>query len=393
MIKVKALDKSLEQAVQTIIDGKTKPIGALGQLESLANKLQLIANQRAHNRISVNDSSVVSRNKVRLTLAKPSMLVFAGDHGINEENLSIAPSAVTRQMVLNFLHGGAAINCFCRSNHIDLTVIDCGILAAISSNDMSEVSASSLSPKTPILPRLIDQRLGSGTLNFTKQAAMTKFQVEQGFDYAYKLVNKLSDEGVDVILLGEMGIANTSSAAALMAVLTSYSVEQCVGRGTGISDEQLARKVMLISQALQRLSTTLPLHDASQLTEPQLKTLLSELGGFEIVQMVATILAAAARSIPIVIDGFIVSIAALVAARIQVNVCDYLIYAHVSKEKAHQLLLTELAELSQAECQPLLDLGLRLGEGTGAALAFPLLQAAASFYNDMASFAEAGVTV
>jgi nicotinate-nucleotide--dimethylbenzimidazole phosphoribosyltransferase len=393
MIEIKPLDKSLEQAIQATIDGKTKPIGALGQLETLAKRLQLIASQRARISITVNDSDVLNRNEVKLSLTKPNMLVFAGDHGINKENLSIAPSHVTRQMVLNFLHGGAAINCFCRSNQIALTVIDCGILTAISPTDIPEYSASACSTSLPIPPTLIEQRLGSGTLNFSIQAAMTKVQVEQGFAYAYNLVKQLSDEGVDVILLGEMGIANTSSAAAIMAFLTPHSVEQCVGRGTGISDEQLARKLRLIKRALQRISTTLPLHDASQLTEQKLKTLLSELGGFEIVQMVATILAAASRSIPIVIDGFIVSVAALVAARIEPNVCDYLIYAHVSKEKAHQLLLTELAEISQSECKPLLDLGLRLGEGTGAALAFPLLQAAASFYNDMASFTEAGVTV
>jgi len=384
MIKVKALDKSIEQVIQITIDEKTKPVGSLGQLEVLAKKLQLIANQRM---IDAEETCLKKNSQSRLALTKPTMLVFAGDHGINEENLSIAPSAVTRQMVLNFLHGGAAINCFCRSNHIALTVIDCGILTPITLGEIPEVT------ERPLSPKLLIQRLAAGTSNFAKQAAMTNSQVEQGFSYGEKLVEQLSSDGVDVILLGEMGIANTSSAAALMAALTPHAVEECVGRGTGISDEQVKRKKELINQALQRITATLPSDDPAALTEVQLKKLLGEIGGFEIVQMVATILAAASRSIPIVIDGFIVSIAALVAVRMQPNVSDYLIYAHVSEEKAHQLLLAELAKLTNDDSQPLLDLGLRLGEGTGAALALPLLQAAASFYNDMASFSEAGVVV
>lgn len=383
MIAVKPLDETLAQDIQMTIDGKTKPVGALGQLEVLAKRLQLIANQRTKNKTDF----ISSKEKPRLTLAKPTMLVFAGDHGINEENLSIAPSAVTRQMLLNFLHGGAAINCFCRSNKIALTVVDCGILTAINSDEIPN-------PLKEIpFPNLVEQRLGAGTKNFAKEAAMQISQLEQGFIYGQALTEQLIDNGVEIILLGEMGIANTSSAAALMAALTPYSVEQCVGRGTGISDEQIINKTGLISEALKRISVNVSCNNPSQLTELQIKSLLAQLGGFEIVQMVATILTAASRHVPVVIDGFIVSVAALVAARMQGNVSDYLIYAHVSEEKAHHLLLSELAKLSHHNEKPLLNLGLRLGEGTGAALSLPIIQAAVSFYNDMASFAEAGVTV
>ena len=388
MIKVKPLNTKASNKVQTIIDSKTKPVGSLGQLEAIAKKLQLISSQRANQNITMASSiedvieGVIESD--RISLAKPTMLVFAGDHGINEEGLSIAPSEVTRQMVLNFLHGGAAINCFCRSNSIDLTVIDCGIITS--------VNASEVSPKDHE-PKLVELRLGSGTLNFSQQAAMSLVQVEQGFFYGKDHTEQLISQGVEIILLGEMGIANTSSASALMASLTSFSVEECVGRGTGISDEQIVKKTSLITQATQRVSTVMPLDNSSQLSEQQIKILLSELGGFEIVQMVSTILTSAAHSVPVVIDGFIVSVAALVAIRLQPNVSDFLIYSHISKEKAHCLLLSELTNKSDDNCQPLLSLDLRLGEGTGAALALPLIQAAASFYNDMASFAEAGVTV
>jgi len=383
MIQVTPLDKSSGQDIQLTIDVKTKPIGALGQLEVLAKKLQLISSQRIKN----TNEFVSKEMNPRLTLANPTMLVFAADHGINEEGLSIAPSEVTRQMVLNFLHGGAAINCFCRSNDINLTVVDCGILTAVSSNEIPETATKKLSP------RLVEQRLGEGTKNFAKEAAMDEVQVKQGFTFAKKLTEKLISDGIEIILLGEMGIANTSSASALMAALTPYNVEQCVGRGTGISDEQISKKIELINKALQRITPSIPLNDASLLTERQLQVLLSELGGFEIVQMVATILTAASQSIPIVIDGFIVSIAALVAVCMQANVSDYLIFSHVSKEKAHQLLLMEFKKLNSEIDPPLLDLGLRLGEGTGAALALPIIEAAASFYNDMASFTDAGVSV
>jgi len=176
-----------------------------------------------------------------------------------------------------------------------------------------------------------------------------------------------------------------------MSALTSFSVDECVGRGTGITDEQLDKKVALIEKALQRISSLE--NDTLNLTQKEVLMLLAELGGFEIVQMVSAILSAASLSIPVVIDGFIVTVAALVAQRLNKNVANYLIFSHVSQEKAHQSLLEELVAAQTVSCQPLLSLGLRLGEGTGAALSLPLIKASASFYNNMASFESAGVTV
>ncbi|TMM46849.1 nicotinate-nucleotide--dimethylbenzimidazole phosphoribosyltransferase [Colwellia ponticola] len=391
MFSIAPLTTASSAFIQKKIDNKTKPLGALGALELLALQLALLTEQREKNKAAAWRTHQISINK-------PSMLIFAGDHGINEEKLSIAPSAVTQQMVLNFLHGGAAINCFCQSNDIALTVIDCGILQAINANDIADINSKATNNKavndTAMAVELIEQRLGAGTENFSVKAAMTGAQLAQGFAYGEKLVKDKVNQGVELLLLGEMGIANTSSASALMAALTSYSVEQCVGRGTGITDEQLVNKVAIITKALQRVadkSSSLP-----RVNQQEVTTILAELGGFEIVQMVAAILSAAAANIAIVIDGFIVSVAALVAVRLNKNVADYFIFAHVSQEKAHQLLLKELMAaqtFSDTKVQPLLSLGLCLGEGTGAALALPLIKAAASFYNNMASFESAGVTV
>jgi nicotinate-nucleotide--dimethylbenzimidazole phosphoribosyltransferase len=402
MITISPLNQSALTIIQSKIDSKTKPLGALGALESLALQLALIKEQRLANSVRSDGAIGSPYSNKKISLNKPTMLVFAGDHGINEENLSIAPSAVTKQMVINFLQGGAAINCFCQSNDIALTVVDCGILVPVSSDEMPKASEVITQQKTT---NFVELRLGKGTNNFAKNRAMSIVQVKQGFSRGKALIEKQVEEGCEILLLGEMGIANTSSAAALMSALTSFDVKQCVGRGTGITDEQLSKKIALIEQALSRLSSSS--QDLAQipkeqynadkdLTSEEVIEVLSQLGGFEIVQMVAAILAGAAANIPIVIDGFIVSVAALVALRLDKNVADYLIFSHVSQEKAHQALLKELLAaqtFTKHSGQALLDLGLRLGEGSGAALSLPLIQAAASFYNNMASFESAGVTV
>ncbi len=360
-MNIAPLDRQFQHQIQDKINNKTKPVGALGQLEALAMQLATIQSQNRCNPVE------------HIKLAKPIMLVFAGDHGINQHDLSIAPSSVTGQMVMNFLQGGAAINCFCRTADIELNVIDCGILQVIETGDGGSES-----------PMLVNQRLGCGTNDFSQQSAMDLSQVTQGFLFAQQLVERLVDQKRSVILLGEMGIANTSSAAALFCALTNNDLEQCVGKGTGIDEQQFERKIQLIKMALARVANQTSEHTDSTL---RVKQILSELGGFEIVQMVGTILAAAKAKLTIVIDGFIVSVAALAAITIDKNVQDYLIFSHVSPEQGHQLLLNGL------KATPLLSLELRLGEGTGAALAFSLIQSAACFYNDMASFESAGVSV
>lgn len=338
---ISPLDKSAQNSITNTINQKTKPPGALGQLEDLALQIALI------------------QKTEKLAISKPLMLVFAGDHGIADEGVSIAPSAVTQQMVLNFLAGGAAINCFCRSNDLPLKVIDAGIKFEI----------------TPAPPGLINQRIAAGTANFAREPAMTLAQAEQAIYLGAQLATREIGNGSNLLAFGEMGIANSSSAAAILAALSHAPVASCVGLGTGINPEQLEKKLALVAQAVARIEDKSPL------------AIIAQVGGFEIAQICGAMLATAQAGKLIVVDGFIVTAAALLAVQFNPHARDYMIFAHKSEESGHQLMLQML------NAKPLLDLGLRLGEGTGAALALPIIKAAVSFYNDMATFASAGVTV
>jgi len=341
------LPQHFSDAIWHQINNKTKPTGALGQLEHVAHQLALIQ--------SIERSDVVTK----IELNHPTAIVFAGDHGIAEQGISIAPSAVTQQMVLNFLAGGAAINCFCRANQVQLKVVDCGILL----------------PVEQAHPDLIVQRLGDRTADLSLSAAMSDQQVEQGIELGRELVKRIIAEGSNLVMFGEMGIGNTSSASALLAALLNRTVSECVGRGTGISDQQLALKTELIAKAVARCQGL------------SAKQVLAQVGGFEIVQMVGGFLAAGETNTPVIVDGFIATAAAYVATLIEPSCRDVMLFAHQSHEAGHKYLLEAL------QAQPLLDLSLRLGEGTGAVLAVPLIRCAAEFYNNMASFEQAGVTV
>ena len=342
MFNIKPLGSEFDEAIQQKIDTKTKPLGALGDLEGLA----------------VQVAKVLGKDSPQIN--NPKMMVFAADHGIADSGVSIAPSEVTAQMVRNFMAGGAAINVFTRQVGLELEVIDCGVLQPFESER-----------------GVIDQRLGAGTGPIHKRAAMTLGAVKQGFDMATARIQQHHQNGCNLIALGEMGIGNTSAAAAIMSVLTGIPATDCVGRGTGIDAATFKRKQMLVEQAI--------LLHHSELDDPM--QILACIGGFEIVQMTGAILAAAERGMLVVIDGFIASAAALVAISINVDCRDYMIFSHQSDEKGHYLML----EFMQAK--PLLNLGLKLGEGTGAALAFPLIQAAVNFYNEMASFEDAGIEI
>ncbi|WP_173496805.1 nicotinate-nucleotide--dimethylbenzimidazole phosphoribosyltransferase [Shewanella sp. ISTPL2] len=348
--QISPVSKAQDLVILQKIDLKTKPPGALGQLESLA--LQIA-------RVQATDLQQTEQPQTDvLKIVHPTMLVFAGDHGIAAEGVSIAPSEVTHQMVQNFAHGGAAINVFCRQVGFKLEVIDCGILTPVEGGE-----------------GIIDQRLGAGTGAIHLEPAMALETVDKGFAMARDLIERHHQAGCNLVAFGEMGIGNTSSAAAIMAAIMQLDVIDCVGRGTGINSETLERKLMLIELAL--------LLHQSALTGP--KSVLACLGGFEIVQMTGAMLAAAERKMLVVVDGFIATAAALVAVQIAPNVRDYLIFAHQSDEQGHLRMLEFL------QAKPLLSLGLRLGEGTGAALALPLIQASVNFYNQMASFSDAGI--
>lgn len=335
------LNAQLIPQIQNHIDQKTKPVGALGQLEALALQIALI------------------QERQRLSIERPLMLVFAADHGIADEGVSIAPSSVTQQMVKNFLAGGAAINCFCRTNHLPLKVIDAGIKHAIS----PEPSA------------LINQRIAAGTRNLAREAAMSEAHARQALLFGQLLAEQEINAGSNLLAFGEMGIGNSSSAAAILAAISGEPVEKCVGLGTGINPDQLVKKIELVKQGVARTTNKSPLN------------ILIELGGFEIAQICGAMLATAQAKKIILVDGFIVTAAALLAVQFNPNARDYMIFAHESHETGHQLMLKLL------DAKPLLSLGLRLGEGTGAALALPLIHSAVTFYNQMATFESAGVKV
>jgi nicotinate-nucleotide--dimethylbenzimidazole phosphoribosyltransferase len=338
-----APEQGLGAALQQKIDQKTKPLGALGQLEALAMKIGLIQQSLAPQ------------------LTQPHMLVFAGDHGAAKAGISAYPQDVTWQMVENFLAGGAAINVFARQNGLNLTVIDAGV-------------AHDFGPR----PGLIDAKVASGTANCIEQPAMTPEQCTEAIARGAGLVRNLAANGCNVVGFGEMGIGNTASAALLTHCLTGTPLAECVGRGTGLDDAGLARKQALLAKALARY------RGAGGADDPL--NVLAEFGGYEIAMMVGAMLAAAEAKMTLLIDGFIVGSAVLTAARLFPALTAYCIFCHRSAEPGHD------AQLRALGAEPLLDLGLRLGEGTGAALAWPLVQAAAGFLNEMASFASAGVS-
>jgi nicotinate-nucleotide--dimethylbenzimidazole phosphoribosyltransferase len=337
-----APDQGLAAALQHKIDQKTKPLGALGQLEAVAKKIGLI------------------QQSLTPQLKQPQMLVFAGDHGAAKAGVSAFPQEVTWQMVENFLAGGAAINVFSRQNGLALSVVDAGV-----AHDFGR------------RPGLIDAKIAPGTANYIEQSAMTVAQCALAISSGAEIVRGLAAAGCNVVGFGEMGIGNTAAASLITHCLTGASLAECVGRGTGLDDAGLVRKQGLLEQALQRYRA----HGGSD--EPL--AVLAEFGGFEIAMMAGAMLAAAEAGMVILVDGFIVTSAALTAAKLFPALADYCVFCHCSAEPGHQ------AQLRALDASPLLDLGLRLGEGTGAALAYPLVQAALSFLNEMASFESAGV--
>ena len=337
-----APDRAIEKSLKNKVDRKTKPLGALGQLETLAVRIGLL------------------QQTLTPVLKQPQMLVFAGDHGAARAGVSAFPQDVTWQMVGNFLNGGAAINVFCRHNGIALSVVDAGV-----AHDFAAVDG------------LVDAKIARGTANYLEQPAMSAAQCAEAMARGAAIIRELAAQGCNVVGFGEMGIGNTASASLVTHCLTGVPLVDCIGRGTGLDDAGLARKQALLEQAWRRWQAAGG--DAAPLA------VLAEFGGFEMAMMAGAMLAAAEAKMVLLIDGFIVGAAALVAARLQPALLDYCVFCHRSAEPGHR------AQLQALQAEPLLDLGLRLGEGTGAALAWPLVQAAVAFLNEMASFESAGV--
>jgi nicotinate-nucleotide--dimethylbenzimidazole phosphoribosyltransferase len=336
----RALDRALEAELRRIIDMKTKPPGSLGRLESLALQMGLI------------------QRTTKPRIERPAMIVFAGDHGIAKEGVSSFPQEVTAQMVANFLTGGAAINALSRSVGMSLEVVDAGVATPI-----------------PIDHGYERLSLGLGTRNFAQEPAMSRETALEGIARGAARVRHHASLGTNVIGFGEMGIANTSAAACLMSRLCDLPIDECVGRGTGLDDHGLAHKRDVLGRAL-----------ALHRDEGDAIDTLATFGGFEIAMIAGAYLAAASEGMTILVDGFIATSALLVAAKIAPEVLDYCVFAHASNETGHRRMLAHF------DAAPLLELDLRLGEGTGAALALPILRAAVAFIDEMASFESAGVS-
>jgi nicotinate-nucleotide--dimethylbenzimidazole phosphoribosyltransferase len=339
--KIEPLGHALDQVLQEKIDNKTKPLGALGKLEDIALKIGQI------------------QQSLEPQLCSPHLLVFAADHGIARHGVSAYPPEVTEQMVLNFLRGGAAVNVFCELHKITLKIVDAGVDADLPSH-----------------PNLTNLKIGRGTANILEGPAMTEAQCQQAIAAGAQQVRKVAAGGCNVIALGEMGIGNTSAAAMLMHVLTGIPLQECVGKGTGLDDAGVAKKLRILERARE-------LHPLSP--DDPFKV-LATFGGFEIAMMCGAYLQAAENRMVILVDGFIASAALLVASKLYPEVLDYCVFTHCSSENGHKLLLQAL------DTKPLIDLQMRLGEGSGAAVAYPLVQAAVQFLNRMASFADAGVS-
>jgi nicotinate-nucleotide--dimethylbenzimidazole phosphoribosyltransferase len=330
----------IAEQLQHKIDFKTKPIGALGTLEKIALQIGTI------------------QNTLSPQLSNPTIIVFAGDHGIVHEGVSAYPQEVTFQMVMNFLQGGAAINVFAAQNGIDLRVVDAGVNFDFEANE-----------------KLIDLKIDKGTKSFLAEKAMSETQIMECIIAPHYHIKKLHEEGCNVIGFGEMGIGNTSAATMLMSNFCNLPIEDCVGRGTGLNDEQFNKKIDILKKAKN-------FHGV--IADPM--QALQAFGGFEIAQMCYAMQRAYDYNMAILVDGFIASAAFLVAYKTNPAIIDNAIFCHLSDEHGHKNLLNYLG------VEPLLKLGMRIGEGTGCAVAYPIILSALSFLNNMASFESAGVS-
>lgn len=342
-------DRSLLAQAQARLDRLTKPLGSLGRLEELAAQYVMITGE------------------MKPSVPRGAVFTFAADHGVTTEGVSAYPREVTPQMVLNFLRGGAGVNVLARHAGVEVRVVDIGV-------------AYDFGP----LPGLIHKKVMPGTRNFLSESAMSREQAEQAIMVGIELATQAVQEGIGLIGTGDMGIGNTTASAAITAVMTRLPgggqagrpVAEVTGRGTGIDDASHARKVSVIQQAL----------DRHRPNRADALDVLAKVGGLEIGGLAGLMLGAAAARVPVVLDGFIAGAAALIAVGLQPLCKDYLIASHRSVERGHQAILDYLG------MKPLLDLDLRLGEGTGACLGMSLVSAAIKILTEMATFGEAGVS-
>jgi nicotinate-nucleotide--dimethylbenzimidazole phosphoribosyltransferase len=337
--KIEPIDKDLMEEAQNRLDSLTKPQGSLGRLEELAKKAVGITRKRFP------------------SFDRKVIVTMAGDHGVAAEGVSAYPKEVTAQMVLNFVRGGAAINVLARHVGAEVVVVDMGV--AVDLDESLQVAA---------------KKIGSGTKNLLKGPAMTRDEAIRSIEAGIEVVEEIGDP--DILGIGDMGIGNTTPSSAIIAVLSGCSVREVTGRGTGIDHEALNRKIQVIEKGI-----------AINKPDPgDPVDVLSKVGGFEIGGLAGCVLAAAACRIPVVIDGFISTAGALIAIELAPTAKEYIIASHISQEMGHRIMLQRM------DLEPLLDLHLRLGEGTGAALGISLVEAGVKILKEMATFTDASVS-
>jgi nicotinate-nucleotide--dimethylbenzimidazole phosphoribosyltransferase len=329
----------MKSRLQQKIDGKTKPLGALGRLETIALEVGVI------------------QNTLSPSIRKPTILVFAADHGLTEENISPYPKDVTWQMAMNFVAGGAAISVFCRRNGIALKVIDAGV-------------DYDFPPGCPIIPA----KIARGSRNMRREPAMSLGQCEEAMARGRGFVRREAEHGCNTIGFGEMGIGNTSASSLLMHRFTGLPLEACTGAGAGMQGEQLGHKQRVLKEISEKYDPATPLET------------LATFGGLEIAMMTGAFLEARSRGMVMLIDGFIATVSLLAACQFDPSAARNALFCHLSDERGHGLLLEHF------KARPVLQLDMRVGEGTGAAVALPVIQSAVAFLNEMASFEEAGVS-
>ncbi len=337
---IQPLDQARRLKAQKRLDEQTRPQGSLGRLEDMIAKLVAILGQE------------------RPKIAKKRILVFAADHGVEREGVSLYPREVTKAMVMNFLNGGATINAIARQIAADVRIVDVGVDADFLDHE-----------------GLVKAKIGRGTKNFKIGSAMTIEELNKALGIGWQMAQEAKEQQVDILVIGEMGIGNTTAASAVIAAGLKVTAVLVTGRGTGVTQDGLAHKVKIIDESLKK--------HALHMQDPL--DILQHVGGYEIAAMTGTILACAEFSIPMVLDGVVVAAAALMAYQINPLVLDYIFLGHESQEKGHRLVLAELGQ------EPVLRLSMRLGEASGAAMAVNILEAGIRIYNEVATFEEAQV--
>lgn len=340
---IQPVNTSLKTAIQEKIDNLNKPKGSLGRLEELAMQISLI------------------QQTLEPSLAHPCHLLLGGDHGIEREGVSVSPREVTWQQMINFSQGGGGVNMFCRQHGFNLRIIDVGV-----DYDLSNI------------PGIINRKIARGTNNFLYEAAMSEEEFNRAIQVGVDLVDECFAEGCRVLSIGEMGIANTSPSSIWMSLLGDIPLKDCIGAGAGLNNEGIRHKYEVLLNALNNYRSMIP--------QPSAISPLAYFGGFEMIATIGAMLRAAELHLVILVDGFIMTACALAAIRLYPATQDYMIFTHCGDESGHKMMLDIV------DAKPLLHLGLRLGEGTGALCAFPIVDSAVRMMNEMNNFDNAKIT-